>query len=148
MYVKNCVVLGACVLALACLGCGESGPEIAPVEGTITLDGKPLANASVVFVPENGRPAGGTTNSAGKYVLTFSEGREGAMPGKNKVRISTARDPSETPEGEPIPAAPETIPMRYNAQTELEFPVEPGKKNIANFNLTSEGDIAARDEYD
>ena len=148
MYVKHCVVLGACLLALACLGCGGGGPAIASVEGTVTLDGKPLPNASVVFVPENGRPAGATTDGRGHYVLTFTGGREGAMLGKNKVRISTARDPSETPSGEPIPAVPETIPMKYNAQTELEFTVEAGKPNIANFDLSSEGELAPKDEYD
>ena len=148
MYVKKCMVLGACLLVLGCLGCGPGGPEIASVEGTVTLDGEPLPNASVVFVPENGRPAGATTDSQGHYVLTFSEGREGAMLGKNKVRISTARDPSETPDGERIPAVPETITMQYNAQTTLEFTVEPGKKNIADFELTSGGPIAEQDAYD
>src|SRR5262245_51132847 len=43
------------VLALA--GCGPGGPEIAHVAGRVTMDGKPLSNAAVVFVPETGRPA-------------------------------------------------------------------------------------------
>ena len=148
MYLKNCVVFGACLLVLACLGCTPTGPAIEPVQGTVTLDGEPLANASVVFIPENGRPAGATTDSQGHYVLTFTEGREGATLGKHKVQIRTARDPSETPSGEPIPAVPETIPMKYNAQTELEFTVEAGKPNIANFDLSSEGELAPKDEYD
>ena len=148
MHLKNCVVLGACLLVLACIGCGPGGPPIESVEGTVTLDGKPLPNASVVFVPENGRPAGATTDSQGHYVLTFTEGRQGAMLGKHKVRISTARDPSETPSGEPIPASPETIPAKYNAQTELEFTVEAGKKNTADFDLSSEGEIAEQDQYE
>lgn len=143
---KKCLVLGLCLLGLTCLGC-DSGPEIASVEGNVTMDGKPLPNASVIFVPEDGRPAGATTDDQGHYVLTFTEGRRGAVPGRNKVQISTARDPSETPAGEPIPAAPETVPMKYNAQTELEFTVEPGTKNVADFALTSEGDLAAADAY-
>ncbi len=146
MNVKNCMVLGTCLLALACFGCAQDGPEIAGVEGTITMDGEPLADASVVFIPENGRPAGAATDSSGHYVLTFTAGREGTMPGKNKVQISTAADPSETPDGEPVPARPETIPMKYNAQTTLEFTVEADKKNIANFDLESGGDLAAPDD--
>lgn len=145
MTLKNCATLGTCLIVLACIGCGPSGPEIAGVEGTVTMDGAPLPDASVVFVPENGRPAGATTDSSGHYVLTFTEGREGAMLGKNKVRISTQRDPSETPDGDPIPAKPETIPMRYNANTELEFTVEAGKKNIADFALESGGEVGAAD---
>ena len=145
MDVKNSVVLGGCLLALTCLGCGSGGPEIAGVEGTVTMDGAPLANASVVFVPENGRPGGASTDAQGKYVLTFTEGREGAMLGKNRVRISTAADPSETPDGQPIPAHPETVPMKYNAQTTLEFTVEAGKQNIANFDLESGGELGEPD---
>ena len=148
MYVKQCVGLGVCLLVVACIGCGPGGPEIAPVQGTVTMDGDPLPNASVVFVPENGRPAGATTDSQGRYKLTFSEGREGAMLGKHKVRISTASDPSETPGGEPIPGTPETIPMKYNALTELEFTVKAGEPNTADFELESEGEIADQDEYD
>ena len=148
MYLKNCVVLGACLSVLACLGCAPTGPDIESVEGTVTLDGEPLPNASVVFVPENGRPAGAMTDDQGHYVLTFSEGRQGAMLGKHKVQISTATDPSETPSGEAIPAVPETIPSKYNAQTELEFTVEAGKKNTADFDLESEGELPETDEYD
>jgi hypothetical protein len=39
------------------------GPEIASVEGTVTMDGNPLPNASVVFIPPAGRPAGARTNA-------------------------------------------------------------------------------------
>lgn len=145
MYLKNGLVLGACLLALACVGCAQSGPDIASVEGTVTMDGQPLADVTVVFIPENGRPAGATTDAQGKYVLTFTEGRTGAIPGKNKVTISSLRDSGEGPDGKPIPARPETIPMKYNSQTTLEFNVEPGKKNIADFNLESGGAVAKPD---
>ena len=62
MYLKSNLVMGTLFLGLACLGCGPGGPEIASVEGKVTLDGKPLPNAAVVFIPENGRPAGATTD--------------------------------------------------------------------------------------
>jgi len=128
-------------LAVACAGCGPGGPEIASVEGTVTMDGKPLPNAAVVFIPENGRPAGATTDSEGHYALNFTAGRQGAIPGTNTVRITTERDPSETEDGTPIPASPETVPMKYNAASELEFTVEAGKNNVANFDLVSGGPI-------
>lgn len=142
MSLKKYSVVGILLLAVTCLGCRPGGPEIAFVEGKIIMDGKPLANATVVFIPENGRPAGATTDSEGYYVLNFTEGREGAIPGKNSVRITTLRDADETPDGKPIPGSPETIPMKYNIQSELEFTVEPGKKNIANFDLKSGGPVA------
>lgn len=141
-------IIGGLVLSLACAGCAESGPEIATVEGTVTLDGKPLPHASVVFVPENGRPAGAMTDEEGHYVLNFNEDRQGAIPGKNRVRISTLRDPMENEEGEMIPGSPETIPRKYNSETILEFDVKPGEANVADFDLESEGELPPTDvEY-
>jgi hypothetical protein len=142
MYARTCALIVVCLLVS---GCSEGGPEIAGVKGKVTMDGKPLANAAVVFVPEKGRPAGARTDAEGNYELTFTEGRKGTMPGVNKVRISTAADPSETPEGKRIPAQPETVPMKYNAQTELTFTVEADKENIANFDLESGGALPAAD---
>jgi hypothetical protein len=101
------------------------------------MDGKPLANATVVFIPENGRPAGARTDPDGKYVLNFTEGRRGAIPGKNTIRISTLRDADRDESGKAIPGSPETIPAKYNAATTLEFTVEPRKRNVANFDLKS-----------
>jgi hypothetical protein len=142
---KTIAFAGMLILAVACSGCGESGPEIASVEGKVTLDGQPLPDAAVVFIPENGRPAGARTDEQGNYVLNFTEGREGAIPGKNRVQISTARDPGETADGQPRPAVPEKIPLIYNANSELEFTVKPGEKNIANFDLASSGRLPEPD---
>jgi len=127
-----------------CLGC-DSGPEIAYVEGTVTMDGQPLANATVVFIPEDGRPAGGRTDASGHYELTFTAGREGAIPGKNSIRISTYTEASEAEDGSPIPGQKETVPAKYNSQSELEFTVAPGTNNIADFALDSKGPLPAED---
>ena len=140
--------VSALMLAVAsCLGCGPQGPEIARVEGTVTLDGIPLPNAAVVFIPENGRPAGATTDQSGRYALTFTRGRKGALLGRHRVRITTARDPSETPDGQPIPGVPESIPVNYNSQSKLEFIVVGGKTNIADFPLKSGGELPEKDVY-
>lgn len=125
------------MVALLFTGCGSGGPEIAHVSGRVTMDGKPLANATVVFIPENGRPAGARTDADGKYVLNFTEGRRGAMPGKNTIRITTLRDADQDETGKSIPGSPETIPAKYNAASTLEFTVEPKKRNVANFDLKS-----------
>jgi hypothetical protein len=126
-------------LLAAMIGCSSSGPEIAYVEGRVTMDGKPLKDATVVFVPDNGRPAGATTDEDGHYVLNFSQGRKGAIPGTSTVRIMTMRDAGMDENGQNVPGSPETVPDRYNANTTLEFTVEPNKKNVANFDLQSTG---------
>lgn len=127
------------VSLFALAGCGKS--DIAAVEGTITMDGKPLSGASVVFQPPGGRPSGARTNEEGKYVLNYSGGRKGAIPGLNRVKISTQADPYEDEAGNPVKATPETIPMKYNTRTELEFTVVEGERNVANFDLKSDGPI-------
>lgn len=51
-------------------GCGESGPELGTVSGFVTLDGEPLANASVGFTGvDNGPSCYGKTNAGGVYEL-------------------------------------------------------------------------------
>lgn len=146
MFRQRWGIYGTFLLMIAVAGCG-SGDDIASVEGTLKLDGEPLSNATIVFVPADGRPAGATTDENGRYVLNYSEGRQGAPVGKNKVRVYTQRDASESPSGEQLPPVPERIPMKYNAQTILEYTVEAGKKNEANFELESEGDLMEPDAY-
>jgi hypothetical protein len=81
--VKSVFVLVIGLLSLA--GCGgkvADGPVTAPVSGTVTLGGKPLAGASVTFMSDK-FIGFGKTNAEGKYELV-----QGAVPGKNKVTIS------------------------------------------------------------
>lgn len=132
---------GLTALVLLSSGCGPGGPEIASVSGRVTMDGKPLANAAVIFIPENGRPAGATTDSDGKYVLNFTQGRRGAIPGKSSIRITTERDGTPGENGKSIPGSRETVPMKYNAASTLTFNVEPNKNNVANFDLESGGPV-------
>ncbi len=134
-------VCSAYLVVVLLAGCGSSGPEIASVKGTITLDGKPLPNATIVFIPPEGRPAGAKTNAEGKYELNFSNGRKGTMPGLNKIRLTTLSEASQDENGNAIPGSKEIIPMQYNQMSTLEFLVEPGKQNIADFALESKGKI-------
>ena len=53
------------------------------------------------------------------------------------------RDASETPDGKPIPAQKEMVPMKYNAASELTFDVKEGEHNVADFNIESGGPISA-----
>ena len=104
-------------------GCGTSsdGPEIAPVSGVVTLDGKPVTNASVVFESSNGVVAFGNTNGEGVYELNYLDGQKGAEVGSNTVRIETVLDaPPPANYRDPIPA-------KYNQRSELKADVQPGQ---------------------
>jgi hypothetical protein len=136
-------VTGVVLLMMALtlqLGCGPSGPDIARVQGTVTMDGKPVPNAIIMFVPVGGRPSVSETDANGKYVLEFSGGRKGAIPGMNRVEINTGRLAYEK-DGKNYPAVKESVPAQYNRLTTLEFNVEAGKNNTADFALKSGGKI-------
>jgi hypothetical protein len=69
------------------LGCSR-GPQMHSVSGTVTMDGKPLDGASVVFNPvtEDGLLAAGKTNADGMYELRTQE-QAGAVAGSYKVTV-------------------------------------------------------------
>lgn len=120
-------------------GCGASGPEIGHVEGTITLDSKPLPDAFVFFRhADGGRISQATTDANGHYELVFTADESGAIVGSNTVRITTFVDPSYDDSGELLPGTnlPELVPAKYNQNTELTVDVQSGS-NEFNFDLAS-----------
>ena len=137
MVRSKSVALALTALLLLTPGCGPGGPEIASVTGRVTMDGKPLPNATVLFIPENGRPAGANTDADGNYVLNFTQGRRGAIPGPNTIRIMTQRDAGQDDDGQTVPGSPETVPAKYNTESTLTFTVEAKKNNVADFDLLS-----------
>lgn len=116
-------------------GCSKPDhPQVGRVSGVVTLDGKPLAGATVMFQPLEGRASIGTTDDAGRYSLTYLDGVPGAKVGPHKVIIRT-EVPGE--DGQP-PIVKEKLPKRYHDQTELTAEVKPGT-NTFDFPLTSRG---------
>ena len=80
---------GLLVLLIAATGCSR-GSGTVPVSGVIKLDDRPLANASVTFIPQNsegGREAFGFTNAEGVFHLATNKVADGALPGKYKVVV-------------------------------------------------------------
>jgi hypothetical protein len=86
-FVVGCFV----ILGTWLVGCGGgvSGPPTEPVSGVVTLDGQPVAKANVVFVPDGaGQGAAGVTDEAGKYALTTTTSRDGAVVGSYKIMVT------------------------------------------------------------
>ena len=86
-----------CVLAA---GCG--GSKVVPVSGTLTYKGKPVPNAYIHFVPEDGRPSLGETDQNGKFTLTYDPQTKGAERGKHRVfvqynAVAAANQPGAVP---------------------------------------------------
>jgi hypothetical protein len=136
----DCVLVVAVVLPAGCGGAGSI--KLAPVSGRVTLDSKPLANASVTFVPDRGDPdkdpppaSIGVTDADGRYSLTLSADTKatGAVVGRHKVMILVG--PGESHDTKPT--FHKQLPVRYNRNSELECDVPGGGRNDANFDLKS-----------
>ena len=88
----QCVAISTYVAAVVMFtGCGGGsvGPDTEPVSGTVTMDGKPVEGAQVVFVPSgSGRAASGTTDASGRFKLTTFNPQDGAVVGSYAVTIS------------------------------------------------------------
>jgi hypothetical protein len=118
------------LVGLVAHGCRKSGPELAPVSGRVTLAGKPLENADVVFQPDNAKsPAFGRTDSEGRYELAYKRGVKGGPVGQNTVRIRVSRE---------LVRNPPQIAARFNSQSELRREVKAGQ-NEFDFDVTIEG---------
>jgi hypothetical protein len=103
-------------------GCSSQSDGLAPVQGIVTYQGKPLENALVVFIPEtpNLLPASDLTDGSGRYELMTKVPGDGASIGKHRVTV-TARGPEKTSPGQEIglpeikvEAGPLLIPARYS----------------------------------
>src|SRR5437667_5422297 len=68
---------------------GRGGQRTSPVEGVVLLDGKPLAGASIQFVPQGtGRDATGESDKNGQFAMSTFKARDGALQGTYKVVIA------------------------------------------------------------
>lgn len=124
----SCCFKRLAVILTLLAGCSDNGdrPDMAPVQGTVTLDGKPLEGAMISFKPNEGQPSYSRTDSSGHYELNYLIDTKGAKIGSHKVKITTATE--ENPD--------EIVPDRFNRKTELTREVESGK-NEFNFELDS-----------
>ena len=76
------------VLLILAAGCGKKG-SLEPLCGTVKLDSRPLANATVYFIAQDsgGRDALGSTDADGVFHLSTFKSGDGAFPGKYKVVV-------------------------------------------------------------
>lgn len=110
----ECLTRQAAILSCAALlaGCGvaSDAPQIAPVRGTVTVDGEPRGGLTVTFYPEvGGRPASGKTEDDGTFVLTTLNTGDGAPVGTSQVAVTGSGGGNfvvSEIEGPPMPGMP------------------------------------------
>jgi hypothetical protein len=136
-------------LAIAALGCGGGTPDDRPrvtVKGTVTLDGQPLDNAVILFVPfpEVNGPTASVGVAAGKFELSVEAG---PVPGKHRVVIESTDHGGIAPDDETAlaemaagkrkPPKPVKIPAIYNTRSTLERTVQADSPNEFEFTLVT-----------
>jgi hypothetical protein len=103
----------------ALVGCGKSGPErvpVFPVEGTVTLEGKPMPGAIIVLHPKSGArsdvPAPrAQIKSDGSFRFTTYDADDGAPPGDYVATIAWYRLVGQ---GGDVQAGPNVLPPKYS----------------------------------
>ncbi|GIS63091.1 MAG TPA: hypothetical protein DCE39_13440 [Planctomycetaceae bacterium] len=119
---------------------GANLPPLASVSGTITLDGKPLANATVFFDPVTDmknaeqRQTGssiGRSDEQGVYTLAYPGGHSGAVIGMHTVRVNKT-DKNGL----------EILAKKYHRQSQMKHEVKDGSNTI-DLPLRSEPTAAA-----
>jgi hypothetical protein len=134
-----------CLLAIAgsfsvlLAGCGGQGPLRLPLQGAVTLDGQPLPDGTISFLPvstENGVAAGGAI-AAGRYLISAGGG---PTPGEYRVEIlrmepTGEKQPDSLGDGE-TDVLRNAIPARYNETSELRATVTAEGPNRFDFHLS------------
>jgi hypothetical protein len=90
----------ALALALVLVGgCRQGWQYNEQVEGTVKLDGAPVANALVRFVPDDpkiqGPASSGYTDEKGHFTLACENGKPGAVLAKHNVLVLAGRGGDE-----------------------------------------------------
>lgn len=136
------------LLLFAFQGCFGSKwlSKVEYVEGRVTMDGGPLEEASVQFIPKGeGEAAGGYTDADGRYRLSSLNGEpsKGAVEGEYVVLISkiifVPVPGGQREEGDPEPeTAKQITPSIYKNREKTPFSATVSKgKNVFDFDLKS-----------
>ncbi len=113
------------------LGCGDSAPKLATVQGKVTLNGADLDGGRIRFLPAAGAPADAEIK-AGQYTIQLP-------PGECRVeitypKVTGKRKAYDTPDSPMVDITEESVPAIYNSKTELKYTVTAGV-NTKDFEL-------------
>ena len=113
-------------LSTDAMGTDLEVPPLTQVQGTVTLDGKPLSNAGVTFTPLDFKidhaSSSGTTDANGRYELFYQSGDKGAVRGRHRIKIK-------------LQDGTGFIPRKYNVHSALQETVGE-KPHLIDFALT------------
>lgn len=132
------------LLALAVTGCGRGAafdgqPPVAPVEGVVSYQGKPVPNANLTFYPQAEGEAGvAITDEQGRFRVSTYQRLDGAVLGSHVVTVTVPTDGPALPGGPEEKNKQQTVPKIYQSRetSPVTVTVMPDVKN--HYELTLE----------
>jgi hypothetical protein len=125
----------ATVAVAAILAAGCAKPNIGTVAGTVTVDGSPATRGSIAFFPANRKsPTAGSEIVDGRYSAEVALGTA-----RVEIRVPKVLGEKKlynTPDSPKQKILAESLPAKYNDQTELKVEVQPGE-NHQDFSLAT-----------
>jgi hypothetical protein len=143
LYLPFAFILGM----TAALGCGSNTPKAPekistiPVDGIVTLNGKPASEVSISLHHSEGKVAPrGISDKDGRFSISTYGKDDGAPEGKYKVTAAKNMTKEISP-GVLAPPPPggfkSDIPTKYESvnTTDISVEIKAGEKNSLNINL-------------
>ena len=124
----------ATVMSFLTSGCGPRDPRVT-IHGTVSLDGMPVSNGQVIFVPTDSKlSAAGSRLNEGQFTVLVHKGPH-QVKVEAYVEERRATAPNEPPEAGISYRS--IIPSRYRDKSPLTFDVQSAEDKPA-FELTSD----------
>jgi hypothetical protein len=127
MLIRSVGRVAVLAIALSALLVGCSDNRTAEVSGTVNVDGQPVEQGSISFIPAEGKGVtSGSDIKDGKYSVAK------ASTGSSKIQIRVPKVTGkkklyDAPDSPTRDTFSEALPKKYNDDTELRFDVQPGK---------------------
>lgn len=119
----------ACLMAI---GCGQSGPKMARVTGTITFDNTPIPTGRVAFFPSD--------STVGPVETEIRDGQFDCLVPLGSCRVEIRADREVAGQKDKVMGLrphEAYIPARYNRKSELKAEVQDVSNNQVSFALVS-----------
>ena len=119
------IVLSSLALVFGC----STGPTMATVNGTVTLDSAPLKEGTINFIPLEGDiPVVGAAIKEGKFTASVPVAKMRVEIHASKVVGQTKA--YDTPDSPVVDQVVEIIPTMYNAESGLTIDVQRGIQEV------------------
>ncbi|MDO5553336.1 MAG: hypothetical protein Q4G68_06205 [Planctomycetia bacterium] len=139
MRFEKTIMLVCLALATICAGCSNANPQgRKAIEGSVTLDGAPLATGYINFEPigsQSERTSCGAEIKEGKYSITASEG---LVPGEYGVSLSSRQASTPPPGVNPMQAKIESVdlvPPEFGSESKQKVTVTDSKIQTFDFHM-------------